>query len=45
LTRTHLTKTQRELVEDPHRSVTADYTVTGEQFFATSSNDLYTQFE
>ncbi len=39
----HLTRTERELVEDEHGAV-ARYRVTGELFFA-SSNELYTQFD
>jgi len=39
----HLTETHRELVEGPDGSVHARYRVTGELFFA-SSTDLYTQF-
>ncbi len=40
----HLVGVHRELIEDEQGNVHAEYTVTGELFFA-SSNDLYYQFE
>ncbi len=40
----HLVGVHRELIEDDRGNVHAEYTVTGELFFA-SSNDLYYQFE
>ncbi|WP_445256977.1 SulP family inorganic anion transporter [Nocardioides aurantiacus] len=39
----HVTRTEREVRQDPNGGSTAVYTVTGELFFA-SSNDLTTQF-